>query len=54
MLMKRSAEERHVLSVGMGDNLSFWSDTDIFKPSIVDIDTSKLNWYFKLLKEYTP
>ncbi len=30
----------------------FRSDTDIFKPTIVDIDThtSKLNWSFKLLK----
>ncbi len=30
----------------------FRSDTDIFKASIVDIDTdtSKLNWSFKLLK----
>ncbi len=34
----------------------FRSDTDIFKPSIVDIDTDtdtcKLKWSFKLLKEY--
>ncbi len=30
----------------------FRSYTDIFKPSIVNTDTSKLNWSFKLLKEY--
>ncbi len=34
----------------------FRSDTDIFKPNIVDIDTDtdtcKLKWSFKLLKEY--
>ncbi len=30
----------------------FRYDTDIFKPSIIDIDTSKLKWPLKLLKEY--
>ncbi len=30
----------------------FRYDTDIFKPGIVNTDTSKLNWPLKLLKEY--